>query len=218
MAGVRLRRIPALYAAMLLAVWGIGTTPWLAAQDFAPPPEEVTPIEEPSAAPSDQEMVVDVRVEGNRTVSQAKVFQQIETRIGRPFKKELVEKDVKQLASRGWFLDVRPLTQQVLGGRVVIFRVTERPTLRYVEYLGNESIRDKPLTKETGLKVGDAVDPYAVEEARRKIIQYYQDRGFNKVQVDIKEGISPNDNGAVFIINEGQRQRVSSVAFLGNTI
>lgn len=218
MAGVCLRRIPAFYAALLLAVWAFDATPRAAAQNFPSPGEEIAAPPGVATPLPDQEMVVGVRVEGNRTVSEAKVFQQIETRIGRPFKKDVVERDVKNLAERGWFLDVRPLTQQVLGGRVVIFRVTERPTLRYVEYLGNESIRDKPLTKETGLKVGDAVDPYAVEEARRKIIQYYQDRGFNKVQVDIKEGISPNDNGAVFIINEGQRQRVSSVSFIGNTI
>jgi outer membrane protein insertion porin family len=218
MAGVCSRRIPAFTAAILMAVWVIDATPRAAAQSFPAPAEEVAPpIGIPDAVP-EQELVVDVRVEGNRTVSQAKIFQQIETRIGRPFKKNVVERDVKQLASRGWFLDVRPLTQQVLGGRVVIFRVTERPTLRYVEYLGNENIRDKPLTKETGLKVGDSVDPYAVEEGRRRIIQYYQDRGFNKVQVEIKEGINPNDSGAVFIINEGPRQRVSSVAFIGNTI
>ena len=221
MAGVRLCRFPLLCAAGLLVVWGIGSTPQALAWQFDPPGSEYTPeLPTPSAAPanSDQEMVVDVRVEGNRTVSSAKVFQQIETRIGRPFKKDVVERDVKQLASRGWFLDVRPLTQKVLGGRVVIFRVTERPTLRYVEYLGNDSIRDKPLSKETGLKVGDAVDPYAVEEGRRKILQYYRDRGYNRAQVEIKEGVSPNDGGAVFIINEGRRERVSSVTFIGNTI
>ena len=218
MAGVLSRRNLAFHASLLLAAWGAGVMPRASAQDFAPPAEIIDPQLVPTSVAGAQEMVVDVRVEGNRTVSQAKVFQQIETRIGRPFKKDVVERDVKQLASRGWFLDVRPLTQQVPGGRIVIFRVTERPTLRYVEYLGNKSIRDKPLSKETGLKVGDAVDPYAVEEARRKIIQYYQERGFNKGQVEIKEGVKTTDNGAVFVINEGPRERVASVTFIGNTI
>ncbi len=177
---------------------------WLTAQT----PEPVSP----------GELVVDVRVQGNQTVTQTRILNEIKTRLGRPFSRETVEQDVRHLARLGWFVDVKPLYQQTPRGRVVIFQVTERPTLRYIKYLGNESVRDKIMARETGLKVGDALDPYAVEEGRRKIEQFYRERGYNKAQVKVLEGTKLQDRGAVFVINEGAQQRVWKVKFIGNTI
>jgi len=180
-------------------------------------PGEVVPSVTPSL-PQGEERVVEVRILGNRAVSKAKVLNQIQTRAGRPFRKEVVEQDVRILAQKGWFIDVRPYYERVPGGRVVIFQLTERPVLRYVQYLGNEGVRDRHLAKETGLKVGDALDPYAVDEGRRKITEYYQERGYNDVRVTILEGNQTRDQGAVYLINEGQAQRIWKVEFVGNTI
>ena len=164
------------------------------------------------------EQVVDVRVVGNRAISVAKIRAELKTRVGRPFDEETVERDVRHLATRGWFVDVRPLYERTPAGRVVIFQVSERPRLRYVQYLGNSNIKDKTLTEQTGLKVGDALDPYAVEEGRRKIEQYYRDHGYSRAQISILEGNQVDDQGAVYVINEGGQQRVLSVDFVGNTI
>ena len=168
------------------------------------------------STPADK--VVEVRVVGNETIPTAKVMAQLQTRAGRDFDEHLVQRDVRKLATLGWFVDVEPLYRQAPGGRIVVFRVVERPTLRYVKYLGNKKIKDKTLAKETGLAVGDSVDPYAVEEGRRKIEELYHSRGFNKARVTLFEGNRANDRGAVYVINEGQVQRVWKVDFVGNTI
>jgi hypothetical protein len=39
------------------------------------------------------------------------------------------------------------VAEQTPLGRIVIFQVVERPTIRYVMYVGNEKIRDKTLAK-----------------------------------------------------------------------
>src|SRR5690606_36936109 len=44
------------------------------------------------------------------------------------------------------------------------------------------------------------------------------DKGFRKVRVEVAEGNSKGDRGAIFNINEGPRQRISKVDFIGNTI
>jgi outer membrane protein insertion porin family len=210
----RLATVGAMVVACLvtLAQAAIGAT--------GPPPEELPlPPEELSApAAEPEEQVVEVRIVGNQTVSTAKVMAQLRTRSGRPFDPERVQNDVRKLAKLGWFIDIQPLYERVPGGRVVIFRVTERATLRWAQYLGNRKIRDKVLAKETGLKVGDAMDPYAVEEGRRKIEELYRGRGFNNVQVTILDGNKNGDKGATFVIHEGRAQRVRTTRFIGNTI
>ena len=136
----------------------------------------------PSMSATD-EPVAEIRIVGNKTIPTDQILNQLQTRVGRPFDPALVQRDVRKLYSRSWFLDVQPSYDKTAAGRVVIFKVIERPVIRYIQYLGNEGIRDKKLAKETGLKVGGSLDPEAVQEARRKIIDLYHRTGYNNVQV-----------------------------------
>jgi outer membrane protein insertion porin family len=55
-----------------------------------------------------------------------------------------------------------------------------------------------------------------VEEGRRKLKEHYASKGYNNVQVTILEGNKPTDQGVVYLINEGQAQKVWKVRFIGN--
>lgn len=165
---------------------------------------------------STNEVVTDIRVEGARTVPKVKVLSQIDSRIGRPYDPNLVQRDVKKLLDLPWFVNVETYTQHSDGGLTVIFKVVERPTIRIVQFLGNKSIKDTKLRKETGLEEGGALSPYQVEEGRSRIVQMYKDNGFNRVQVQIVEGLNSDDQAVVYTINEGPQQKVSKVRFEGN--
>ena len=160
--------------------------------------------------------MAEVRIVGNDTTSQSQVISQITTRAGRPFDETIVQRDVRSLANLGWFVDVKSLYERTPQGRVVIFQVVERPTIRYVSYVGNVKVKDKTLAKQTQLKAGGAVDPYAVQEGRRKLRDYYITKGFNNVQISILEGHKPTDQGVTYLINEGAAQRIWKTRFVGN--
>ena len=68
------------------------------------------------------------------------------------------------------------------------------------------------------MKAGDPADPMAIEEARRKLEEYYHDRGFTSARVTLLEGDKPEDRRAIFLINEGTKLKVWNTAFIGNTI
>ncbi|HUT11438.1 MAG TPA: POTRA domain-containing protein [Thermoguttaceae bacterium] len=169
-----------------------------------------------------QEKVVEVRVEGNRTIPTAKILPKIRTRADRPFDADMVVEDVRRLNRTRMFVNVETFSQQVPGGRVVVFRVIERPTLLSIRYVGNQKIKTSVLTKEIsdkiGLKEGDSLDPFAVEEARRKIEDYYHSKGFSSARVTIQEGDETGDRNAIFLINEGQKQKILWTGFVGNAI
>jgi len=167
---------------------------------------------------TEQELVVELRIRGHDQVPVEKIIRQIHTRTGRPYEPDMVEEDVRRLYHTRMFTDVKASTQQVSGGRVVIFEVHERPTLDSVKYVGNEKIKRKQLSKEAGFKKGDPADPYAVEEGRRKLEEYYKTKGFSKVQVSIVEGNKPNDRRVIYLIDEGPKERHLWTQFVGNTI
>ena len=92
--------------------------------------------EEPAA----EVTVVDVRVDGVRNVPLSKIVPQIHTRANRPFSDAIVQDDVRRLYATKMFDSVEPKHLTVPGGVVVCFRVSERPLIQYVRYVGNEEV------------------------------------------------------------------------------
>ncbi|MCH8922938.1 MAG: hypothetical protein IIA67_07300 [Planctomycetes bacterium] len=91
-------------------------------------------------------------------------------------------------------------------------------SLRTRAPFGNHKIKRKHLVRESGLKPGSPLDPYAVSEAKLKIKRYYEKQGYSEARIEIIEGTDRNDRGAVFLINETKSQKIWSVDFIGNTI
>jgi len=179
---------------------------------------QVESSERASPGGASGEQVIDVRVVGAQQNPVAEIIRQIHTRPGRPFDPEVIEDDVRRLYKTRKFVKVTPRYQPQPGGRIVIFEVLERPTLRYVKYVGNKRVRKRTLEKESQIKAGDALDPFAVAEGRRRLEEYYRSKGFAKVQITILEGDDPSDSGAIYLINEGPKQRIGWTQFVGNTL
>lgn len=163
-----------------------------------------------------KEVVVAIKFVGLVTVKEQAARRNVKTMEGRPFKSKTVDDDVRRLHSAGLVAEV---SYQRSGdnGIVVIFSVIERPTIRYIKFHGNK-IRRRTLLKQCGLKEKEAFFPEAVRVAKNHLEDYYHEKGFNKATVKIIEGDKPNDRGVVFLINEGQKQKVFWVTFEGNKI
>ncbi len=125
-----------------------------------PPSPEAPPL---VSAP--HEHVVEIRVVGNSAISREKVLANIGTRVGHPFDQTTYERDIRKLSTKNWFVHVKPRTERVAGGIVITLEVVERPILQYVRYVGNVKVRSpKTLSKETGLKKGDPLDTFAIQD------------------------------------------------------
>lgn len=160
--------------------------------------------------------VAEVRIVGSGTP--ANKLPRLSTRAGQPFDPKIVEDDVRALDRTRRFIDIRPKYQRTPEGIVVIFDVIERPVVREIKYVGNKGIKRKKLEKQHELKVGDALDPHMIEDARRRIEEHYHGHGFTKARVATVEGTKPGESTVVFLINEGNRQRVWWTQFEGNTV
>lgn len=145
---------------------------------------------------------------------------QIKTMADRPYDVRTIEDDVRRLERSKLFqLGVRASYQRVGGnGIVVIYHVVEKPTIKYLKFFGNEKVRERHLKKQSGLKVGDPWEPWNVEDARNKVEEYYHEKGFNKAKVITLEGSRQTDRGVVYLVNEGRKQKIAKVEFVGNSI
>ncbi|MCF7975550.1 MAG: BamA/TamA family outer membrane protein [Phycisphaerae bacterium] len=91
---------------------------------------------------------------------------------------------------------------------------TRTDIVRSIEFQGNTQYKDKILGQRIGIKLGDQIDPFMVEESRRTIVDLYKKKGYVFVQVAVDRDMA--EKGQLFFtITEGARVRVKAVQILG---
>ncbi|MDR1382292.1 MAG: BamA/TamA family outer membrane protein [Planctomycetaceae bacterium] len=172
-----------------------------------------------SQQPNSQELenlsVLEVIIEGNGQVPEHSIRNKIKTITGYPFQSQIVQEDARKLRETGSFASVNPKIQRKAGGVAVIFELVERPVFYSVKFVGNRKITRAKLLEEAGIKAGDPVDSMLVLQAKDKIESFYRTEGFERVNVYIASGDRSYDRNAVFIINEGGKQRILHTQFIG---
>ena len=176
----------------------------------------------PQASPQGPPIVrsIDVEYTGRSTVSKERILAQIRTRVGQPYSNEVVEQDIAALYKTGSIQNVRIFAQPQGDGLRVIVAVQTRSILREIVIDGAESVKAQRLRKEIKLKLNQPVNEQQLEEARQKIIEVYQGRGFTDVSVQFR--IDPIDEKrgtarVVYTVTEGVKGAVSRINFEGNT-
>src|SRR5436853_944188 len=162
---------------------------------------------------------IDVQYTGAQAVSKERILAQMRTKVGQPYSSQVVEQDVAALYKTGAIRNVRIFAQPEGDGVKVIVAVQTRAIVRQIEITGAERVKPTRLRKEIKVKLNQAVDEQQLEEARQKIIEIYQARGFTDVSVEFR--IDPIDEKrgtarVVFTVNEGAKGAVSQVRFEGN--
>ncbi|PYK27114.1 MAG: hypothetical protein DME59_05475, partial [Verrucomicrobia bacterium] len=162
---------------------------------------------------------MDVQYTGPATISRERILAQMRTTVGQPYSNEIVQEDIKALYKTGYIRNVRIFAQPEGDGVKVIVAVQTRAIIREIEITGAEHLKAQRLRKEIKVKLNQAVDEQQLEDARQKIIEIYQGRGFNDVSVEFR--IDPIDEKrgtarVVFTVNEGVKGAISQVRFEGN--
>src|SRR5204863_1160544 len=152
-------------------------------------------------------------------VSRERILAQMRTRVGQPYSNEIVEDDIAALYKTGSIQNVRIFAQPQGDGVKVIVAVQTRSILREIVIDGAESVKAQRLRKEIKVRLNQAVDEQQLEDARQKIIEVYQGKGYTDVSVEFRVDPIDEKRGTarvVFTVNEGAKGAVSQIRFEGN--
>ena len=152
---------------------------------------------------------LEVQYTGPATISKERILAQMRTKVGQPYSNEIVQEDIKALYKTGFIRNVRIFAQPEGDGVKVIVAVQTRAIIREIEITGAEHVSPKRLRKEIKVRLNQAVDEQKLEDARQKIVEVYQGKGFTDVSVQFR--IDPIDettwHGARRVHSERRRQR-----------
>jgi outer membrane protein insertion porin family len=199
----------AIWAASICALLGVTV-----ARAQAPQAQQAAPPQQPIVRS------IDVEYTGPGTVSKERILAQIRTRVGEPYSNEVVEQDIAALYKTGSIQNVRIFAQPQGDGLKVIVAVQTRLILREIVIDGAERVKAQRLRKEIKLKLNQPVNEQQLEEARQKIIEVYQGRGFTDVSVQFRVDPIDEKRGTArvtYTVTEGARGAVRRIDFEGNT-
>mgnify|MGYP001770759317 CR=1 FL=1 len=170
-----------------------------------------------SAQESVQETTIaEIHIVGCRRIPEARVMNEVRLRPGQTYKPHQVCEAVRRLDATGWFYSVAVEEKDSAAGKVLTFRVIERPVVHEVVYEGAKHVRQDELEKITGLRKGSPMSPALNHRAARAIEQYYHEKGRLFAAVELVEGARDEDTRVVFRITEGPIVRIRDIRFEGN--
>src|SRR5437763_6293614 len=155
---------------------------------------------------------IEVQYIGPASISKERILAQMRTKVGQIYSNDIVQEDIKALYATGYVRNVRIFAQPQGDGVKVIVAIQTQAVLREIEINGAERIKPKRLRKEMKVRLNQAVNEQALEEARQKIIEVYQGKGYNDVSVEYRvEAIDEKRGTArvIFTVTEGVKGAIS---------
>src|SRR5882757_5806918 len=126
---------------------------------------------------------IEVRFSGPETVNRSVVMANIQTAVGKPRSREMIEQDVRNLINTGYFYDVRVLEEPMVDGVRIVFHVQGKATIKEITMEGNKRFKEERLKREYSQKVGDSLDERKAHDDARKIGELYQKSGYPDIKV-----------------------------------
>jgi len=169
-----------------------------------------------------QEVIVDVRVHGNRRIPVDTIKARIFTKPGDIYDPAALERDFNSLWNTGYFEDIRFEREQTAKGWIIHVYVKERPTIREISYVGLSSVSqsdvlDRFKEQKVGLTIESQYDPTKVKKAEVAIKGLLSEHGrqFASIRTEVRP-IPPAAVGVTFVIKEGPKVKVGTIKFQGN--
>jgi len=169
-----------------------------------------------------QQIVTQIRVIGNRQIPKETILARMFSRINDTYDPLTVERDFNSLWNTGYFENLRIEKEESPKGVILDVYVTEKPTIREINYKGLNSVTqsdvlDRFKKEKVGISVESKYDPTRIAHAIAVLKELLGEHGhqFATIRADIKK-IPPASVQVNFIIKEGPKVKVGKIQFTGN--
>src|SRR5215813_10428239 len=172
----------------------------------------------------DPNRVEDVRVSNNRRIPQDTIKYQLQTKAGDRLNMDVIRADVKRLYAQGHFDDIRVDEEDGKTGKIIIFWVKEKKTIRSIKYEGlnsitNSEVLEKLREKKATISQESTYDPSKIKKAESVIKMMLAEKGHQDATIETTtEDIPPNSVAVTFKVNEGPKVRIEKINIQGNKV
>ena len=166
-----------------------------------------------------QEKIAEIRLEGNQRIETDAIMRYIRTKPGDVYVPKKLSDDLKSVYAMGYFEDIRIEYQDGASGKIIIFTVQEKPTIRRIKFKGNNAYDDEEITESMNIKSGSILNIFQIQNNIIRIENLYKEKNYHNVKVSysVKE-LENNQGDLQFNIEEGDKVKIKEITFEGNAV
>ena len=163
-------------------------------------------------------VISEIRIEGNVKVEEAAVLGSMkDLEVGQIFRPEYVAQAIRQIYGLGHFQDIQVGGEQDGAGVVLIFLLTEKPSIREVIFQGNEKVQLDDIKEAVTLQPFTLLDESKVVTNTHRIEDVYLDKGFYLAEVSYEiQELDGNEVNVIFDIAENRKVLIKQIDIVGN--
>lgn len=163
-----------------------------------------------------REKVAEVRIVGNKRIETDAIKRVIKTQPGDVYLAKSLSEDLKAVFGMGYFEDIRIEYEDSPKGKIVIFSVVEKQTIRQILFKNNRVYDDKDLSDIMSIKSGSILNIYDIKNNVKRIESLYKDKNYHNVRVTYNIiPVQQSQADLEFVIEEGEKVRIKEIIFSG---
>ncbi len=158
-----------------------------------------------------------VSVQGNKRIEEDAILAVIESQEGTLYDPALLDKELKSIYQMGYFEDVQIDVDEGPRGKIVIFKVVEKPSIGEIRFEGNENIDEKDLKEALGIREYSIVNMKEIKDSIERLRDHYHEKRYYQVEITERiEELPNNEVALIYKIEEGKKAYIRKIAFVGN--
>ncbi|MFC1798932.1 outer membrane protein assembly factor BamA [Thermodesulfobacteriota bacterium] len=164
-----------------------------------------------------REKVAKVEIQGVQRIEGDAIREVIKTKPGDVYLARSLSADLKAVYAMGYFDDIRIESEDSPEGKIIVFKVTEKPTIRRIEVSHNKVYKDEEIVEALSIKTGSILNAFQVQQNIERIKGLYKEKNYHNIKVDYQiHPTQQNQADLEFILDEGSKLRVTKIHIAGN--
>ncbi len=161
--------------------------------------------------------IVSIGVEGTVRSDKATVLSVVKSKVGTNINLKTIDEDIKNIYALGFYKTVSAIVKNQEGGYELIYKVVEKPSVRFITFVGNDEISDKKLQKALKIKPYNILNKNLINQTINQMMGMYASKSMFLTRIAYK--IKPVENNRVdieFDIKESKETVIRDVNVIGN--
>lgn len=166
-----------------------------------------------------RETIVEIQIKGTKRIEEDAIRRILKVKKGDVYNPKIISTELKAVYDMGYFDDIRVDAQTVPDGKIIIFRIAEKPTVRSILVEGNTWVYEDEEVKEVlTIRKGSILNINTLQSDIRRIEELYKEKNYYNVKV--KFNVYPrkgNQADVEYEIEEGNKFLIKKIELIGNS-
>ncbi len=165
-----------------------------------------------------KKIITEIAVSGNKRIEKDAILRIIDTQTGDIVKPENISKDLKKIYDMGYFDDVLVEKESHDNGAKIVFKVTEKPSIREIKFKKNTVYKNEELLENINIKTGSILNIHTINSNVDRLRLLYTEKNYHNCSITYE--ILPLEHSQAdiaFTIEEGEKVKVEKISFDGNS-